>query len=218
MKRMYISIVCILLAVGVIFALRFRSHFGYLSDWFPSRSSNSTLDAASGKEIVWQPVDESSQGFKLEMPGDPQQIAVQADNESGSTDPVSMIQVKPQQDRTFAVAWADRPPVARMNDLAPEKTLDEARDGALARTATTKISEVRSSPQGFPGRDIEARNVGGGILDARLIYAGSRLYMLIATSPSAAGRNEEDVSRFFNSFTNASNTQVPETLPPATSQ
>ena len=44
---------------------------------------------------MWQPVDvESSQGFKLEMPGDPKQIAVQADNESGSTEPVSMIQVE----------------------------------------------------------------------------------------------------------------------------
>ena len=218
MKRAYISIVGVLLVVGVIVALQYRSRISFLRKWFPIRSSNSLLDAAAGKENVWQPVDESSQGFKLEMPGDPQEIAVQADNESGSTEPVSMIQVKPQPDRTFAVAWADKPPVARMNDLVPEKTLDEARDGALARTATTKISEIRSNPQGFPGRDIEARNVDGGILDTRLIYAGSRLYMLIATSPSAAGRNEEDVARFFNSFTIAGNTQIPETLPPATSQ
>ena len=217
MKRVYISVVGILLVIGVILAVRFRSHIPFLLKWLPTSSSNSVLDAAAEKEIVWQPVDESSQGFKLEMPGDPKQIVVQSDNESGSTEPVSMIQVK-QPDRTFAVAWADKPPVARMNDLVPEQTLDEARDGALARTATTKISEIRSNPQGFPGRDIEARNVGGGILDTRLIYAGSRLYMLIATSPSAAGRNEEDVSRFFNSFTIASNTQVPETLPPATSQ
>jgi hypothetical protein len=217
MKRVYISVVGILLVIGVILAVRFRSHIPFLLKWLPTSSSNSVLDAAAEKEIVWQPVDESSQGFKLEMPGDPKQIVVQSDNESGSTEPVSMIQVK-QPDRTFAVAWADKPPVARMNDLVPEQTLDEARDGALARTATTKISEIRSNPQGFPGRDIEARNVGGGILDTRLIYAGSRLYMLIATSPSAAGRKEDDVARFFNSFTIAGNTQIPETLPPATSQ
>lgn len=217
MKRVYISIVGVLL-VGVVLALHYRSRISFVRKWFPTHSSSSLLDAATGKEVVWQPVDESSQGFKLEMPGDPQQIAVEADNESGSTEPVNMIEVKPQPDRSFAVAWADKPPVARMNDLAPEKTLDEARDGALARTATTKIREIRSNPQGFPGRDFEARNVGGGILDARLIYAGSRLYMLIATSPSAAGRNEEAVERFFNSFTIASNTQTPETLPPPASQ
>ena len=218
MKRVYISVVGILLVIGVILALRFRHNVAFLSRWFPAGSSNSILDAAAGKDFAWRPVDETSQGFKLEMPGDPRQIVVQAGNESGSTEPISMIQVKPQPDRTFAVAWADKPPVARMNDLVPEKTLDEARDGALARTATTKISEIRSNPQGFPGRDIEARNVGGGILDTRIIYAGSRLYMLIATSPSAAGRNEEDVTRFFNSFTIAGNTQIPETLPPATAQ
>jgi hypothetical protein len=40
--------------------------------------------------------------------------------------------------------------------------------------------------------------------------------MLIATAPSAATRHEPDVIRFFNSFTIAGNTQIPETLPAAT--
>ncbi len=218
MKRMYLVVVGILIVIGVILAVRYRSDIGFLREWLPTRTSETALDSGASKDVEWRPVDETSQGFKLEMPGDPRQIVVQAENEAGSTEPISMIQVKPDPNRTFAVAWAEKPPVARMNDLVPEKTLDEARDGALARTATTKISEIRSNPQGFPGRDIEARNVAGGILDARLIYAGTRLYMLIATSPSAAGRHEEDVTRFFNSFTIASNTQIPETLPPATSQ
>jgi hypothetical protein len=215
---MYLVVVGILMVIGVILAVRYRSDIAFLREWLPTRTTETALDSGAGKDVEWRPVDETSQGFKLEMPGDPQQIVVQAENEAGSTEPISMIQVKPDPNRTFAVAWAEKPPVARMNDLVPEKTLDEARDGALARTATTKISEIRSNPQGFPGRDIEARNVAGGILDARLIYAGTRLYMLIATSPSAAGRHEEDVTRFFNSFTIASNTQIPETLPPATSQ
>jgi hypothetical protein len=40
--------------------------------------------------------------------------------------------------------------------------------------------------------------------------------MLIATAPSAAARHEQDVIRFFNSFTVDSNTQIPETIPAAT--
>jgi hypothetical protein len=56
------------------------------------------------------------------------------------------------------------------------------------------------------------------MLDTRFVYAGTRLYMLIATSPSAAARHEEEVIRFFNSFTIASNSQIPESLPPATTQ
>jgi len=215
---MYIAVACLLAVVGVILAVRYRSDIAFLREWLPTRTSEGALDSGASKDVEWRPVDETAQGFKLEMPGDPQQAVVQADNEAGSIEPISMLQVKPEPNRTFAVVWAEKPPVARVNDLVPEKTLDQARDGALARTATTKISEVRSNPQGFPGRDIEARNVAGGILDARLIYAGRRLYMLIATSPSAADRHEEDVTRFFNSFAIAGNTQIPETLPPATTQ
>jgi hypothetical protein len=86
----------------------------------------------------------------------------------------------------------------------------------LNKTNTTLISEIRSNPQGFPGRDVVAHNAGGGVLDTRFIYAGARLYMLIATAPSASARHEQDVIRFFNSFTIAGSTQIPETIPAAT--
>jgi hypothetical protein len=218
MKKMYLIVAGILVFIGAVYVWGHRRDISLLRDWLPSRPTDGMIASASNPNLEWRPVDETSQGFKVEMPGDPKRVVAQADSEAGNTEAVSMLQVKPDPDRTYAVAWADKPPVARMNDLAPEKTLDQARDGALARTSTTKISEIRSNPQGFPGRDIEARNVGGGILDARLIYAGSRLYMLIATSPSAAGRHEEDITRFFNSFAIASNTQIPETLPAATTQ
>jgi hypothetical protein len=45
-----------------------------------------------------------------------------------------------------------------------------------------------------------ARNAEGGILNGRLILAGSHLYMLIATFPRNEERREEDVNRFFQSF------------------
>jgi hypothetical protein len=207
-----------LLFIGAVYAWRYRGEFRFLSDWLPARQSDGFTNGSGGQPLDWQPVDETSQGFRIEMPGDPKHVIVQANNEAGSTEPVSMLLVKPDSDRTYAIAWAERPPVSRMNDLVPDKTLDQARDGALVRTSTTLVSEVRSNPQGFPGRDIVAHNAGGGILKTRLIYAGSRLYMLIATSPSAAALHEEDVTHFFNSFAIASNTQIPETIPAATSR
>ncbi len=149
------------------------------------------------------------------MPGEPKRVTVQATSETGATEPVNMLLVKPEPDRTYAIAWAEKPPVARMNDLVPDKTLDQARDGVLNRTSTTRVTESRISPQGYPGRDMVARNTGGGILDTRFVYAGARLYMLIAASPSTAARREDDVNHFFNSFAVASNTQIPEKLPAA---
>lgn len=215
MKRVYIYMAAILVAIGGFYLWNHRDDFSFLRSWLPSRSED-LLQRGTSSQLTWLPVSDPALGFKVEMPGTPNRVVVQANNETGSTEPISMIMVKPEGNRTYAVAWAEKPPVARINDLVPDKTLDQARDGALNRTETTLVSEVRSNPQGFPGRDVVAHNVGGGILDTRLIYAAPRLYMLIATSPSPAARHEEDVIHFFNSFAIASNTQIPETLPAAT--
>jgi hypothetical protein len=216
MKRVSLYLIAILMVIGAIYMWGHRADFGFLRDRFPTHSADGVIDSVRGKQLEWRPVDESTQGFKIEMPGEPQQVVVQATSETGGTEPISMLLVKPDSDRTYAIAWADKPPVARMNDLVPDKTLDQARDGALNKTETSLVSEIRSNPQGYPGRDVVAHNAGGGVLDTRFVYAGPRLYMLIATAPSAAARHEEEVIRFFNSFAIASNTQIPETLPAST--
>jgi hypothetical protein len=207
----------ILLAIGGLYVWNHRNDLGSITNLLSSRPSFDNATPADGTpKLEWRPVDEPSIGFKVEMPGEPSRTVIQATSEAGTNEPISMLLVKPDSTRTYAVAWADKPPVARMSDLVPDKTLDQARDGALSRTETTLVSEIRSNPQGYPGREIVAHNVGGGILDTRLIYAGPRLYMLIATAPSSAARHEADVIRFFNSFAIASNTQIPETIPAAT--
>lgn len=216
MKRVYLYLIAILILIGGFSIWNHRREIGFLRQWLPTRHIDGVVESAAGQQLEWLPVDESSQGFKLEMPGEPKRVVVQSTGETGSNEPISMLLVKPDSERTYAIAWADKPPVARMNDLVPDKTLDQARDGALNKTQTTLVNEIRTSPQGFPGRDVVSRNVGGGILDTRFIYAGSRLYMLIATSPSSAARHEEEVIRFFNSFTIAANTSIPESLPAAT--
>jgi len=216
MKRMYLSMIAILVFIGAVYAWRYHRNLGFLSQWLPSHATEGIIQNPSGAELEWRPVEDATTGFKAEMPGDPQRIVVQATSETGGKEPISMLLSKPDSDRTYAIAWAEKPPVARMNDLVPDKTLDQARDGALSRTQTTLVSEIRSNPQGYPGRDVVAHNVGGGILDTRLIYAGPRLYMLIATAPSPAARHEQDVIHFFNSFAIAANNQIPETIPAST--
>jgi hypothetical protein len=216
MKRMYFWLIGGLLVIGGFSLWKYRGDIDFMSTFFPKRSAAGLLETARKAPLQWQPVDKSNMGFKLEMPGEPKQIVVQATTETGTTEPVSMLLVKPDSESSFAIAWAEKPPVARMNDLVPDKTLDQARDGAMSATQTTPITESRSTPQGFPGRDIVAHNAGGGILDTRFVYAGTRLYMLIAASPSASARREDAVMRFFNSFTISSNSQIPETLPAAT--
>ena len=101
---------------------------------------------------------------------------------------------------TYAVAWADNPPVERAAGEDAEKTLDMARDGALGRTQTSLVSESHREIDGHESREFVGRNAAGGILNGRLILAGSHLYMLIATFPGTEEWREEDVNRFFESF------------------
>jgi len=215
MKRVYLYLIGAVFAIGLIYIWMRQSDSSLLREWLPKQSEGGS-DATHGPQQGWRLTDETSQGFRIEMPADPRQTVVQATNETGTTDPISMLVAKPDSQRTYAIAWADKPPVARINDLAPDKTLDQARDGALTRTQTTLVSEIRSTPQGFPGRDVVVRNTGGGVMDTRFIYAGTRLYMLIATAPSAAERRENDIIRFFNSFAISGKGQIPETIPAAT--
>jgi hypothetical protein len=150
--------------------------------------------------IVWGSVDHSADGFKIEMPTDVKQIQISAHTENGGTEPVNMIYSNPDAETQFSVFWADNPPVVRAGNRAPNRTLEMARDGALALTQTTLESESRINTQGFPGRDFSAHNSGGGVMNSRLVYVGSRLYMLTAAFPSPSARRDKDVSRFFNSF------------------
>jgi len=216
MKKVYLYGIVVVVLVGAVYLWMHRGSIGNQNGLNTHRYPDGTPESTRIKPLDWRPVDESVHGFKLEMPGQPQQIVVQATSEAGTPEPISMLIVKVDPDTTFAIAWAENPPVARINEMVADKTLDSARDRAVASTQTTIINESRSTPQGFPGRDFEARSVGGGFLDARFIYAGPRLYMLEATTPSVSARHEEEVMHFFNSFKIASNKQVPEALPAAT--
>jgi len=159
-----------------------------------------TAPTARPAAIAWTKVDRSGDGFRVDMPADVKQIQIPAYNESGGADQVNMIFANPDADTQFSVAWEDNPPVARVSNRSPDRTLKMAREGAVARTQTILVSEAQHITQGFPGREFEARNSGGGVMNSRLIYAGSRLYMLNAAFPSASARRDKDVSRFFNSF------------------
>ena len=73
--------------------------------------------------------------------------------------------------------------------------------GSLANGQAVKEAEkARQRAQELAGtRGVEGRTADEQHVE-RLIFAGSRLYMLNAAFPSAAARRERDVTRFFNSF------------------
>lgn len=207
MKRLaYLVLSILLIGVIVFLVYRYRADFGLASPG--SGRGTSGNSSMQGTQIVWQTVDRSADGFKIQMPVSAGETQVPAYADGGVVEQVDMIEASVDPETTYAVAWDDNPPVERLANEDIEKTLDLARNGALGRTQTTLVSESRNSLGGYPSLDFSARNAGGGILNARLILDGTRLYMLIAAFPSASARRGEDVNHFFDSF---SLTQMPGT-------
>ena len=62
-----------------------------------------------------------------------------------------MIYAYPDSQTTYAVTWADNPPVERASGDGAERTLDMARDGALARTQATLIGESSDTARRLSG-------------------------------------------------------------------
>jgi hypothetical protein len=219
MKRWHYFVLLVVMAVGSVYVYLHWQELGLsgMQGFGSSGTIGADLALSSSRPAIinWQKVDRTPDGFKVDMPSDVKEIQIPAYNESGGSDQVSMIFSYPNSETSFSVVWADDPPVVRVNNRVPERILDMARDGALARTQTTLVSESRVTPEGFPARDFAARNADGGVMNSRLISAGSHLYMLIAAFPSASARRDQDVTRFFNSFTTTASASIPETMPAA---
>lgn len=208
MKRWHV--IALVVALAVVGA-----YFYFYRGFRPGLHSEGSGGESSGSaQIRWQFIDRPDEGFKIEMPADAKETQVPAYNEMGGSEPIRMLYSGPDSDTMFALAWGDNPPVSRVNHRAPDLTLDQARQGMLTRTQTTLLSETKSLNQGFPARDITAKNAGGGSLDARFVLVNDRLYTLMALYPSMAARREQDVTRFYNSFTPSTvSTRLPEASP-----
>ena len=173
----------------------------------PVNEMKPTQPAAEIKpaQIEWRLMNRPADGFRVELPAGPKESEVPVYTESGDTEHVKMLSSSPDGDTVYAVTWLDNPPIARVNNNVPNRTLDQARDGMLAHTHATLMSETPITSGGSPGREILAHNSGGGVLNARLIYVQSfgkhdRLYTLMALFPATGARHDQDVSHFFNSF------------------
>lgn len=204
MKRwQWFVLIIALLAVGWYFFYyrgSLRHETSSSSEAGTSFEASSGMSAYEPAKINWQSVERPQDGFKLEMPAGPKSLQIPAYNEVGSTEPIDMLYSSPDNDTTYSITWEDNPPVARANDHVPDKTLQAAAAGMMARTQTTLVRQSSSNVYGAPALDVTAKNSQGGVLDARLIYIHNRLYTLVAAFPSEDARREQDVVRFFNSF------------------
>lgn len=213
MKRWLYLVVVVLLLICAIYVYRHRAALGLASPAASGKDNTPTASpyapGAHPAKVVWQPVDRTPDGFTAQMPAEYKEVQVPAYNEQGGSEQVDMIYAYPDAETCYSISWADNPPVERANSSSPDRTLDMARDNAMARTQTTLVEQSAFAQQGFPGRYFSARNLGGGVMNGRLILVGNRLYMLTAVFPTAGARRDEDVARFFSSFQVVSTSRHP---------
>jgi hypothetical protein len=162
--------------------------------------TNAPLEAQDWRKLNWRTIDRPADGFRVEMPAEVTDSLAPAFTGHGVQEPVPLIEASPRPNNLFAVAWDDDPPVERATGGETESTLDWAQAGTLTRTQAVLTGEWQGHATGYPERDFTGRIPGGGVLNARMILAGRRLFMLIVTSPSASEERDEEVNRFFNSF------------------
>jgi len=166
-----------------------------------SQHANATGPAPmDGRAPAWRVVDRPADGFRVEMPAEVTDGRAPAFTGHGIQEEIPLIEASPRPENLFAVAWDDDPPVEHSAGEEAENTLDTAQAGALTRTGAVLTGEWQSHASGDPERDFTGRIAGGGVLNARMILAGRRLFMLLATSPPQSPERDAEVDRFFNSF------------------
>ena len=198
-KWVYFAVTVVVVGVIAYFVYQHRAWLG-LGGTGGGVPTEETSPDQQPAQVSWHAVDRSQDGFSIDMPSDTSEIQFPAYTEKGDAEEIQMIVANPDAQTTYAVAWDDNPPVVRASGGAVERTLDNARDGALARTQTTLMGESHANFLGYPARDFSGKNQSGGLLNARLILKGTRLYMMIAAFPAPSARHDEDVNRFFDSF------------------
>jgi hypothetical protein len=196
----------LLYSLLVVAAVGLAGYFAWTRHWLGLNGGNSSVptDEISSElrpaPVSWHEENRMQDGFRIDMPSDASEIQVPAYNQNGGAVEMEMLVAAPNAQTTYAVAWDDNPPVEEASGGSIERTLDNARDGALARTQTTLVGESKANFLGYPGREFTGRNANGGLFNARLILAGTKLYMMIAAFPAPSARRDEDVSHFFDSF------------------
>ncbi len=173
---------------GIIFAVLLSQIFVYREELFPYR---------------WQIFNSPDGKFSINLPGKPiveedQQISV-AGGDVATTHGVS---TQANDHVVYNCTYVEYPSLITKS---PDEVLTNARDGGLKNVQGTLISEKRTTVDGHPARDIQARARENSAYDTRLILVGKRMYMLMVVDTGKPSRDGKNIQKFFDSFKTSAN-------------
>jgi hypothetical protein len=145
----------------------------------------------------WQTYTAPDGSFSVELPGEPKVEATQAPLEGGGTTPMTLVSVNPTKSTAYMCSYVEDENVGKKS---PDEALESARDGSLQKTQGTAISQKRTTVQGYPALDMQARARGNSLLDSRMIVADKRLYLIMAVATVPEDRDVKTIQRMIESF------------------
>lgn len=150
------------------------------------------------KQTAWREIVSSEGKFSVWMPGQPTEGMQKQATLIGDVDLHNLI--LEQYGRAYMASYTDFPDKM----ITPEKEddmLDGGRDGAVAKTQGTLVSETRISLGGNPGRELKIEAQSRKLIVHARVYLVNkkRLYQLLMFAPKDSSTNEE-ASRFLDSF------------------
>ena len=151
----------------------------------------------------WKRVSPTDAGFTLEFPAPPSEMEQRVKAADGKSEMVVHTLAAADGETAYMAGWHDYPPTTTSADAI----LDGARDGALANTKGTLVSEKKIKTGAHPGRElvIQAR---GTTTHARIYWVKGRLIQMLAIMPEGQVV-EADAKAFLDSF------RLDEPAPPA---
>ena len=160
-----------------------------------------TLGAAAGAAPEyrippgWREFQIPAGRFKVLLPGVPKTSRQTIRTEIGNV-ASTRYTVTDSANVTYDVLINDYP-AAGVSKANPQKLLDGARDGLVYQTKGRIMEDKHITVAGFPGRDQVIVRGDGTHYRIRLVWAGSRLYQVMAVTP---GEPRADAKIFFDSF------------------
>jgi hypothetical protein len=154
---------------------------------------------------VWSVFSSQEGGFKILMPGTPQETKQKVKSKNGEVEVNLFTVERPQEDVKYTVAYIDYPEayISMLNDKnLLEQAIDTGKNTALKNANGTVISEETIKLGDYSGKEINYTKPGDKIVKHRIFLVGKRLYQISAeTTKQRQKYLTKSISGFCDSFT-----------------
>ena len=154
--------------------------------------------AAQPGSATWKEFHCKPGGFKVLLPGVPQQQKQSLQTPAGAVELIQYVLEPTKGQGAYAVSYSELSQSV-LKQATPEQRLEHARDSAVTRAKGKLHSSKRITWQGHPGLEFEIAVDGKVRMHTRMFGVKNRLYQILVVGPPA-WLSSKDAGRFLDSL------------------